>query len=240
MLKRILLGLSGTPFTPVAMRHALDLAQRHDASVTGVTITDIARLASVGPVPMGAAAAAHELADHRIQITEERVNEQIAAFEKACADAGVRYRIVRESGDPLHALACLWRTHDFTIFGLRGLFEYGVMHKPDAALTQLIRSGVRPILAAPREFKEIRRAFIAYNGSMESASTMKQFIMRALWPIETIRVACFDHDEQKARPLVDEAADYCQEQGVDVDTAIIDREARETLVGPGLALEELE
>jgi nucleotide-binding universal stress UspA family protein len=40
MIKRILLGLTGTPYTEVAIRHANDLAQRFDASVTGIAILD--------------------------------------------------------------------------------------------------------------------------------------------------------------------------------------------------------
>ncbi|MHC4909962.1 MAG: universal stress protein [Planctomycetota bacterium] len=230
MIRRILVALSGTPFSPVAIQHAVDLAQRHAASITGVTVTDLARLASVGPVPMGAGAAAHELADHRIQITEERVKEQIDQFEAACSEADVRHRVVCETGDPMQELANLWRTHDFTVFGLRGLFEYGVVHNPDAALTNLIKAGVRPILAAPRTFRPIRRAFIAYNGSIESAKAMKRFVQSQLWPIEQVRIACFEYDESKARSLVDEAAGYCRDHDLDTETAVIETEPRDTLV----------
>ena len=71
MIKRILVALSGTPYTPVAVEHALELAATHGAEITGVTVTDLQRLANVGPVPVGAGAAAHSLTEHRILVTEE-------------------------------------------------------------------------------------------------------------------------------------------------------------------------
>ena len=99
MVKRILVALSGTPFTHVAVRSAVELAQRHGASVTGVTVVDVERLSAVGPVPIGGAAAAHSLAEHRVAVTQEKVEAEIAGFEKACREASVEYVVDRERGD---------------------------------------------------------------------------------------------------------------------------------------------
>ena len=56
MIKRVLVALSGTPFNESAIHHAVDIATRHEAAVTGVTVVDLAKLANVGPVPVGASA----------------------------------------------------------------------------------------------------------------------------------------------------------------------------------------
>ncbi|MBN1827898.1 MAG: universal stress protein [Deltaproteobacteria bacterium] len=39
MIKRILLGLGGSPYTSVAIRLAAELAKRFEAGVTGVTFS---------------------------------------------------------------------------------------------------------------------------------------------------------------------------------------------------------
>jgi hypothetical protein len=44
MIKRILVGLAGTIYTPVAIERAVTLAKEHDAEVTGVTVLDPRRL----------------------------------------------------------------------------------------------------------------------------------------------------------------------------------------------------
>ena len=48
MIKRILVALSGTPFTDSAISHAIELAKVHDAQLTGVTVVDPTQLESVG------------------------------------------------------------------------------------------------------------------------------------------------------------------------------------------------
>ena len=77
MIKRILVALSGTPFTATATKYALELAKLHKAEVTGVTDVDIAQLTKVGPVPVGGGAAAASLAEHRISVTEQHVEQAV-------------------------------------------------------------------------------------------------------------------------------------------------------------------
>ena len=48
MIKRILLGIGGTPFTKVAIRRAVELGRLHDATITAVTVVDHKRLRRVG------------------------------------------------------------------------------------------------------------------------------------------------------------------------------------------------
>ena len=213
MIKRILVALSGTPFTEAAIQHTIELARRHEAEVTGVTDVDLAKLANVGPLPVGAGAAAHDLVEHRIQLTEQHVEEAISRFESSCAEAGVNHTVVREAGSPFEKLISLWRYHDLTIAGLRGLFEYGVVHNPDDMLIQLIAKGVRPILAVARSYRPIRRVLVAYNGSMESAKSLKRFIQSRLWPEIAIRIVCFDFPEDEAKEMLADAVDYCRVHG---------------------------
>jgi nucleotide-binding universal stress UspA family protein len=215
MVRRILVALSGTPLTPIAVEQAVELAQRHQAAVTGVTVVDLARLADVGPIPLGGGAAAHSLAAHRVEITQERVEQEIANFEKACRNASISYIVDRETGDPFDRLLELWRYHDLTIIGLRGLFEYGVVHNPDDQVIRLIARGVRPIIAVSGEHRPVNRVLIAYNGSMESAMAMKRFAQMRLWPDVTVKIACFGFDDDKALPLLADATAYLRAHGLE-------------------------
>ena len=40
MIRRILVGLGGTPYTSVGIQRAVELASRHEAGLTGVTLID--------------------------------------------------------------------------------------------------------------------------------------------------------------------------------------------------------
>lgn len=230
MIKRILVALSGTPYTPAVVRYAVELAKLHDAEVTGVTLVDPGRLAAVGPVPLGGGTAARELAEHRLQITEEHVEEQIAAFDSACHDAGTDHRVLRETGDTLDELVSCWRYHDLTILGVRGLFDYGVLHDPDSRIARLIASGVRPILAVAASHRPIRRVLIAYNGSMESAKAMKRFIQLRVWPEVEIGIVCIGLDDEVAATLLHDAAAYCRAHGFAAEIESVPGDPREELL----------
>jgi nucleotide-binding universal stress UspA family protein len=235
MIKRILVALSGTPFTASAVQRALELAHLHDAHVTGVTLFDVRRLEHVGPVPLGGAAAAHELAEHRIHVVQERIEKEILSFENACRSSGTSCDVDRETGDVLGQLISLWRYHDVTVFGLRGLFEYGVVHNPDNVIVQLIAHGVRPIIAVAEQHRPIRRVLIGYNGSMESAKSMKRFVQMRLWPEVELKIVCLGKAEEEGRKLLADAAAYCRSHGFEAETGSVQGHARDGLVNEAKA-----
>ena len=230
MVKRILVALSGTPFTDSAIKHALELAQFHQAELTGVTDVDLSRIADVGPVPIGGGAAATGLTEHRLHITEEHIDKAISDFEKGCAEAGMVHCIDRETGDPFEHLSDRWRYHDLTIAGLRGLFEYGVVHSPDDEILRLISKGIRPILAVAKEYRQIKKVLITYNGSMESAKAMKRFVQMRLWPDVAVHIVCFDKPTDEAEKLLSEAKSYCSAHGLDAITERVEGSPREVIL----------
>ena len=180
MIKRILVSLGGTGFSSVAIRRAVELAQLHEAQLTAVTVADIKRLERIGPVPVGAGGAARDLREHRLQMTRQRVDKAIGEFESTCNAAAVRFCVRREEGDPFRLMLSCARYHDLMIFGLRSIFDYGILgdadYRPCDVLTRLITGGVRPLIANPENYRPIQRVLIAYSGSVESAKTMERFI----------------------------------------------------------------
>lgn len=230
MLRRILVALGGTRYTPVGVRYAVELAAAHDAAVTGVTCVDLDRMVLVGPVPMGGGAAAAELVEYRQAVTRERVEAVIAEFEATCRGAGVRYRVEREEGDPFTELRSLWRYHDLTIVGLRGLFEYGLERRPEDYLLDMMEAGVRPILAIPPEHRPVRRALFAYDGSPEAAKAMKQFAAMHLWPDLELHVVTFRGPDGEPQQLLADAADYCAAHGYEASVEHVEAPARDVLL----------
>jgi len=219
MIKRILLGLGGTTYTPVAIKRAVQLAQRFEAEITGVTVVDIKHLARVGPVPVGGGYAADKLRRNRILVTRERVEEAISNFEAACAESGIKYQIKREElEDPFNLMISLARYHDLMIFGLRSIFKYGISgEEPKDTLARLISAGVRPIIAVSEEYRRIQKVMIAYSGSMESAKTMKRFIQLHPWPDVKLKIVTFQSSKDKAQSLLYDASEYCRAHGFTVE-----------------------
>ncbi|WP_319407184.1 universal stress protein [uncultured Desulfosarcina sp.] len=225
MTKRILVGLGGTPFTTVAVKRAVELARTHHAHVTGVTIVELDRLQRVGPVPLGGAAYAQRMAQRRIDVTRERVEAAVSEFEKACQEAGVNCSVERETGNAFDLMISHARYHDLTIFGLKSLFDYGLTEEPKDALIRLVSQGVRPILAVSPQYRNIRKALVAYSGSMESAKAMRRFVQMRLWPDVRIDIVHFSTDTSKGKELLAAATEYCRAHGYETKMRIVDEDA---------------
>jgi nucleotide-binding universal stress UspA family protein len=218
MIKRILLGLGGTPYTSAEVRHAIELATLHKAELTAVTVCDLARITDVGPVPIGAGAASASLVNFRLESARQAIEQAIAEFQTECDKANVRAHVIREAGNPFEELVCLWRYHDLTVLAVQSLFEYGVVHDPKDMLLQILHKGVRPIFAVAKEHRSIKRVLIGYNGSMESAKAMKQYAQWPLFPNTEVRVVCFEISRDKAAPLLRDAQIYLKAHGIIADT----------------------
>jgi nucleotide-binding universal stress UspA family protein len=219
MIKKILLGLGGTPYTTVAIQRAIKIAKQFEAEITGVTVLDVGRLANVGGVPIRAITFAKKMDVQRLLVTKERIEEAIGEFTSACALDGIKYHVKKEEReDPFDLMISLARYHDLMIFGLRSIFEYDIsFEEPRDALARLISAGVRPIIAVSEKFRPIQKVLIAYSGSMESAKTMKRFVQLRLWPGAKLKIVTFQSSEHKAQRLLYDASEYCRAHGFHVE-----------------------
>jgi len=221
MIKRILLGIGGTPYTTVAIQRAVQLAKRFDAEITGVTVLDLERLTKDGLAQQETVPDAMQ----RVALVRERFEEAIRTFEAACAAEGIKCQIKQEEKEvSFDLMISLARYHDLMIFGLRSIFEYNIsvvdltIEEPKDTLARLIAAGVRPIIAVSNVFRPIQKVLIAYSGSMESAKTMKRFVQLRLWPEAKLKIVTFQRSEGKARRLLSDASEYCRAHGFSVQT----------------------
>lgn len=213
MIKRILVGLAGTTYTPVAIERAVTLAKTHDAEVTGVTVLNARHVRSLGgdSTPQWSD---DVNGDRRMVITEDRLAQSILDFEAACQAAGIKHRVVEETGDAFTRLVDLSRYHDLMVFGLRSVFEYDfLLGDPESIFIRLVSAGVRPLIVVSEKFRSISRVMIAYNGSMESAKAMKRFVQMRLWPDAELKIVTFHPSDQKAYELMQAAEEYCCAHG---------------------------
>ena len=220
MIKKILLGLAGTPYTSVAIQRAVGLAKRLDAEITGVTVLDVERLTNVGGVRIGAITFAKEMTAQRLLVIKEKIEEAIGEFRSACALDGIKCHVKKEEReDPFDLMISIARYHDLMIFGLRSIFEYDILfEEPKDTLARLISAGVRPIIAVSDKIRPIQKVLIAYSGSMASAKTMKRFVQLRLWSDVKLKIVTFQSSEDKAHKLLYDASEYCRAHGFYVES----------------------
>jgi nucleotide-binding universal stress UspA family protein len=221
MIKRILVGLGGTPFTTTAIERSIELARLHDAQLTGITVVDIEKLSKVGPVPMGAGAYAQKLKKHRVEETQKNIEKAVENFESRCTEAGICFQTKLEKGDPFELMIATARYHDLIIFGLRSIFDYGIVHRPKEMICKLIEEGVRPFIAVSPRYRKIEKVLIAYSGSMQSAKAMKRFIQLTPWPGVKIRIICTHKKKEEAEKLLSDASAYCEAHNFEPELQVL-------------------
>lgn len=230
MIKRILLGIGGTPFTDVAIQRAVELASLHGARLTAVSVMEPERICRLGPVPPGAGIYAKRMCENRLTVTQNQVEEAFAELERSCLQSGVECKIERETGNTFDLMIKHARYHDLTVFGLRSIFDYLIAEEPEKDLIRLLSQGVRPILAVSDQFRPIHRVMIAYSGSMESAKAMRRFVQFNLWPEAVIDIVHFSNESDANNALLEDAAAYCRDHGFTVNTRMISGKAARRLL----------
>jgi nucleotide-binding universal stress UspA family protein len=213
MIKKILLSIGGTPYTTVAIERAVQLAKRFDAEITGVIVISPDR-----PKNVGVAQKPTVPVNDRIVVTKERIEQAVSAFESACAAEGIRHDVKQKEKQTANQLISLSRYHDLMIFGLRAIFEYDISsEQPEDTLARLLSAGMGPIIAVSDKIRSIGKVLIAYDGSMESAKTMKRFVQLRLWSDAMLKIVTFHKSEDKARQLLYDASEYCRAHGFHVE-----------------------
>lgn len=235
MVTSILAGLVGAEFVDSVIETAINLATSHGVPVTGITAVDAAKLRNVGPVPPGGGQAAKELREHRIRLTQESIEEAIARFVKRCEESGVEYQVKREEREaPYDFLASQSRYHDITVLSLRSIFEYDIHMAGDSdasvTLAKLISGGIHPILAVPQKYRPVKRVFVAYSGSMESAATLRRFLLLRPYAEVELCIATFEMEAQRSERLLANASEYCRKHGIEPETIHFPETARDHLL----------
>ena len=213
MIRRILVGLGGTPFSETATGRAIELAKAHGAQLSAATLFDPSTLDVGALYPSSVTRAATELREEQIRALEIGLEQAMDHFGAACRREKIPFRIHWESVDPFDQVVSMARYHDLFVCGLRGLFEYGIASDPEASLVRLIRHGVHPTLAVSKSHEEIRRVLIAYSGSVDSARALKTYLQSSLWPEAEICLACFDDKAARRERLTADARAYCEAHG---------------------------
>ncbi len=236
MLKRLVVGLDGSPFAETAAEYALHLAKACDGEVEAVFVPDVPLAAP--PLPpadlLGTPLDLPAVPLAELQAEEQkRGDEVLAAFARRAAAASVPAAVLRGSGLPGHALVERARSADLVCLG-----KLGRAHEGEAAEGQAVGStvrlvgaqAVRPVLVAPRAFRPIKRILVAYDGSNHACRALRaaiELVQARTGPEPPIYsvASVVDGDAGAAQALAAAAVTYLKAHGV-VEPAVLPREGR--------------
>ena len=225
MIKRILVGIADTTYTASATCHAIELAQRCGASLTGVSILDIVGIRKeAASVPLGGSGYTSDLRKAAFEDAHQSIDEAVDRFVRLSEEAGVDYDFQKVSGDPFLEFIERSKYHDLMICGLHRLFEHGVLPEPKNELAKLVAAGVRPIIATAAHYRKTKKVLVAYSNSVESAKTMRRFtqLSQLLAPNAEVQIVSFGKQGGEEPAALTEARRYMQAHGIEAEIEFIE------------------
>lgn len=177
MIKRILVALDSDSDTPVAIRYAIDIANRTNARVTGLAVVDMDAIESSSRGGgIGSMYYAEKLRDRLTSETREKARSLIDRFEKEVEKSGLKHVETVEEGVPFQRIVEDMKYHDLLLIGKDPHFFYAHPKKDTDTLARVIENTIGPSIIVPESYREVRRVLFATDGGAASARALRRFI----------------------------------------------------------------
>lgn len=220
MISRILVALDLDIDTPLAMKYALKLAKKFEASVSGLAVVDTADIAvQVGGGAIGTIYYADEMREYMTEDSTREAAELLKKFEKLANNAGVKHNQLMEEGVPYERIIEDLKYHDLLVIGRESHFFYNRPEKETDTLADIVKKSTAPTLVVNKSYRDVNRVLIAHDGSTASARALQWFIQ--LQPfgkdleMEVVHVCDLDDETtvDKSRMLLHLVNDYLKAHG---------------------------
>jgi nucleotide-binding universal stress UspA family protein len=213
MLKTILIGLDGSPYSETALELALDWGQRFAAMLVGLAVIDEASLGRPRMPPAGMAPAGVRWGEPVLADARRKAEAFLGRFSVRCARAGVACKVLEDTGLPWEEIVRESQRYDLVLLGKRTYFHVGTDEKVDDTLHQVLRHGARPVVTAP-EVLGGRGVIVAYDGDVAAARAAQALAATGLDEGEEVHVVTIDPDFTAAATSAGRAAEFLGYHGI--------------------------
>ncbi len=178
MIKRILVALDPDPDTETAIRYAIEVASAYEAHLNGLAIVDIkdiekeTRGAGIGALYY-AERLREKLSDEVRKIAHE-LGERFKSITDKYCELCASYAV--EEGVPAERIAEDTKYHDLLVMGKSMHFFYTFPEKETDSVSHVVKHSACPILLAGKEYREIHRVLMAFDGKIASATAIQRFV----------------------------------------------------------------
>ena len=232
MIKRILVGVDGSEHSRTALRYALWLARRLDATVTGLHVVDIVSIEGSFFHDISGSLGFEPYLDFTSKMRDalhERGQALLDEFSAACSEEGVRSDTSLQVGIVPSEICEQAREADLVVMGHRGVnqrFSTGLL---GGATESVTRQCTKPVLVTPTQFLEIRAPLLAYDGSERASAAMQvaaEVCTQLSLPL-TVLTVC--RDVEQGEKTIDGARRYLASYSLQTETRVVVGQAYEAI-----------
>jgi nucleotide-binding universal stress UspA family protein len=213
MIKRIVLGLTGSNLSQAAAETAITWARLYDIEIVAIAVIDIDRLTGAEAVPIGGSGFKSDRDAHVLREAHAEADKWLVNLAELTKSRHVSCQTRRRDGDPAKILLEESQRGDLLLIGCTGPHNGA---KQSFDFETLLRSATRPIVIAPANgIAAAASVLVAYDGSPECARSLQMFTSLGLASNRVVHLLSVS-DEEEVRASVDLAADYLRLHGQQV------------------------
>ncbi|MGE0823514.1 MAG: universal stress protein [Candidatus Binatia bacterium] len=234
MIKHILLALDGSDHARTALRYALWLAERFQATISGLHVIDIVSVE--GPFFQDISGALGfepylDVTGKVRQALHERGQRLLEEFAVTCRERQIAHETALTTGIIANDICEHARTSDLVVLGHRGeneKFSTGLLGGTAESVT---RKSPRPVFVTPMQFQSITRPLLAYDGSPRASTAMHfaaEFCAALHLPLTVLTVAA--REETGENKILEEARHYLSSYGLQLSFSSLVGHANQCIV----------
>ncbi len=217
IIRRILVPLDPSVFAQAATETACRIAEKHEATLSGVAVLDsegIRRslVPAVGPYYPMMIDAVQSKVDHADRI----LNDCLERFATSCEKAGVEHVETEYEGIPAQKLLESSIFYDLVVVGLETAFHFETHKDKGNSLAEILDRTITPIIAVPpKGLDEPKKVLIAFDGSFGAARALHDFAAYATPYEPEITLVAAEATDENASFLLRNASEFLFAHGFD-------------------------
>lgn len=214
MLKSLLIGLDGSPYSHAAAELGIDWARRFDALAVGLGVVDAPGITQGEMVPIGGGAFKERSDEARVHRATRQVEQFLEQFSLACAAADVSSKVLEDVGSPADVILREAQRYDAVLLGQQTHFRFATQEEPCDTLTRVLKATPRPVVAVPRRPPAGTSIVVAYDGSLQAARALQAFQGTGLAQAFPVHVVSAGPDGLDAARHADRAVEFLGFHGI--------------------------
>jgi nucleotide-binding universal stress UspA family protein len=233
MIKKILVALDPDSDSVTATRHAIDIAQRYAAAVTGLAVVDMGSIAaSSRGGGIGSMYYADKLRARLTAETREAAQLLIETFDVLVREGGIEFTELVQEGVPFRRIVEDMKYHDLLIVGKEPHFFYSHPKEATETLARIVRKTVGPTLIVGRAYATVRKALVTYDGSAASARALRSFVRSKPFgtDMEVRLIQIYENGPAEAELELSLAAEFMAAHGVHPELKALEGDNPEAVI----------
>jgi len=233
MFKHILVATDGSAHAESAARYAISIAERYEAVLDAVYVTDIKMLEGPFLRDISASLCIEPGGDYQRNIAvilEKRGQAALASVSAMCASAGMDCQTHLVTGTVTRSICEYARLADLLVIGQHGEHAAWADGLLGSTVDSVVRRAERPVLVAGVAYREFGRVVAAYDGSDASLKALRvAATLCTEWPLP-VTVVAGATDEDAGQKLIDEARSYIDTYNLDAEFETVPGEPAQAII----------